>query len=311
MGWCTWIPRPRASNVAQVKPTEVNGAFFRNLVTQPSFLPVHIVFQVLMFVICGGPIKLFLGAISFLLWMAVVSVLPFFASFFASPLRFKMWSYSLSRGFLRLFLGCIGVLKLEMSGQILPTSRVFVSNSISILDYLIHYYVVPVTFLVKDEHHGLERLLLKKFLKAFQVRVGKKKTCHQIASVASDPSFFPLMTFPEATSTNGDAVLSFERDCFMNEYPLQPVSIRYFLWFTPPGFNSLRFENRFSKILEFVWRVLSTPFITCNVEYLEGCNMKTDSPGPQLAERKAVFCQLALANSLNILAVDKVRRRIV
>jgi hypothetical protein len=190
-------------------------------------------------------------------------------------------------------------------GKKSPSARIYVSNSLSIFDYFVYFCCAPITVLWKDTHHGLERSLLQKFFDAFPLRQGRKRTCHQIANVASDPSFFPLLVFPEGATTNGDAILSFEKDCFLNDYEVQPVAIQYYLGLTLPGFTSLKLEDKSLGILRLIWRILSVPFIFCQVTYLNHPQLKTTPQGPGAAEAKAELCQLSLANHLQVLAVRR------
>jgi hypothetical protein len=305
MRWGTVIPRPRLHFENETEATDVNDKFLGNVIGRPSFVAFHFLVQFFQFVVSFGPIKLFFGILAFLVWIVVMSVLPLCKWLFTSPMGFKNWSQEVSRILMRFLLFCIGFVQIDIVGKKSGSARIYVSNSLSVVDYLVYFCCSPITILWKETHCGLERALMERFFGAFPIRQGKKKICHEIANVASDPSFFPLMVFPEGTNTNGDAILSFGKDYFLNDYEIQPVAIQYYLGLTLPGFTSLKLGDKLMGALGLIWRILSVPFIFCQVTYLNHPQLKAAPQGPGAAQTKSVLCQLSLANHLQILAVRR------
>lgn len=310
--YSTTIPSSQQSLKNQNSPTDVNDEFFQKLFEPPNFLPIHRIFQIVCFFIFLGPIKLVLSLISFFLLFFVINFLPFFKIFFSTNLGFKKWAHSIVRHFIRLFLLCLGVLRIKIDGDIDHEVRFYVSNHLSILDYLIHFYNTPLTIIKASDIYEapnsfqsflsslqLERIFLGSTFDVFKLKPKKRGAAYQIAKCSSDPSFFPLLVFPEGYPTNGNAIAGFLSEYFETEYPYQPAAFQYNIFFTPRGFNSMYSGS----ILDFIFRILSAPFITCSITYLKKANTKNVAYKPaEIAE----ICQIKIANELGALAVTKV-----
>lgn len=310
--YSTTIPISQQSFKDQDSTTDVNDEFFQRLFEAPNFLPIHRIFQIFCFILFLGPLKLVLSLISFILLILVVNILPIFQSFFSTKLAFKKWAHSIIRCFIRLFLLCLGVIYIKINGDIDSEVRFYVSNHITILDYLIHISNAPLTFIqfydIYESPYSfqsnypilqLERFICGNILDIFKLKAKKRGIGYQITKCSSDPSFFPSLIFPEGYPTNGNAIAGFLSEYFETEYPCQPVALQYNLYFTPRGFNSLYCGSFF----DFLFRVFSTPFITCSLTYLKKINMKNNLyKPPEIAE----MCQLKISNELGTLAVSKV-----
>lgn len=283
----------------QQSATDANKEFYTKLLQPPHFLTVHRVFQSVMFLVFLGPFKLLAGLVTFALWMVVIRVLPLLRCLVKWDIEFKTLAHSISRHFLRLFLMAIGVVKIRVEGTIREQARLYASNSVCLLDYLVHFCTTPVTFVKKSDEHGAENLLVGEVFDIFRIKRKKGNADYQIKKAVSDPSFFPLLVFPEGTATNGDAILSFESDAFHSDYEFQPVAIQYFLALTPRGFNSLYFDS--GAVLDFLIRILCVPFMTVTVSYLPTDISKTE----RTAESKALACQLKIANHIGSLAITQ------
>ena len=308
--FATSIPISQQSFKDQDSTTDVNDDFFQKLFEPPNFLPIHRIFQIFCFFIFFGPVKFIFSLISFILLVFIINVLPLFQRFFSTKLAFKIWAHSIVRYFIRLFLLCLGIFRIKVDGDIDSEVRFFVSNHISILDYLIHFFNTPLTFIEScniyetsySAHSYLftfQRIIFGDIFDIFKLKPKKRGLAYQITKCSSDPSFFPLLIFPEGCPTNGNAIVGFSSEYFETEYPYQPVALQYNLFFTPRGFNSLYSGNFFG----FMFRILSTPFITCSLNYLKRINRKNVVyKSAEIAE----LCQLKISNEIGVLAVSKV-----
>lgn len=293
----TFVPRSARRSNKQNDTTDVDDEFYASLFEKPNFLPIHRVWQVLSFFIFFGPIKVFLAAITALLWAGVMSVLPMARKFFKTDIEFKRWSHSIMRQIVRLFLMFLGVIRIDIEGDPTDCTRIFASNSVTILDYLIHFCSTPITIVSENkEDLDIEKIIAGQVFDVFKLKA-KKNVCHQIANAVSDPSYAPLLVFPESTMTNGDAVLAFRDSLFQNDYPAQPVAIQYFMGLTPRGFNSLHFDIQkwFYCVLQF----LAIPFITVKLTYLHEIKNVED------ATLKAKMAQMNIAHTLGSLAISR------
>jgi hypothetical protein len=221
-------------------------------------------------------------------------------------MAFQRFVHSISRHFARVFLMCLGVVRLNFTDTPSETARIFVSNSLSLLDYFVIFCSTPFTFLNKSDTNTAERICFSTLFDTFVLtpQGDKKKNVkprYQLENAASDPSLFPLLIFPEGRQTNGDAVIQFDPDPFANEYEVQGVYLQYTLGFTPRGFNAV-FSG--DSLFGFVLRLVSIPFVVVNGGYI-----RADARGKINADvnRKAEGWQLAVANRLKVNALKCTR----
>jgi hypothetical protein len=268
-------------------------------------VPVHRVFQVLCFVLCFGLVKFGAATITVILWMFVLAVLPLFRRFFGDPLAFKIWAHSVSRHFVRMLLLALGVVWIEIAGAPDPNARIYASNSLCFLDYLVHFFAAPITIVTKSVVPGYERFLVGSVFDACPLdrphkrQKGPARLRYRVNDAASDPRFFPLLLFPEGAPTTGDAIIRFDPECFPTDYAVQPVALQYCLALTPRGFNSLHAGR--SSVAAVLFRILSVPWITATVAYVRADAPKARGDG----EEGAAACQLAVANYIGVRAVAK------
>lgn len=284
----------------QTDVKEPNDSFFKQLYTRPIFIPIHYLYQILCFFVFLGPIKLILCFISIFLWTVVHFILPKTAPFFKTPMKFKTFSHGLCRHVLRFFLLSLGIISINVDGSGNENTRVYISNHVSLCDFLIEFCITPLTMLKKSRKAGIESYFGGQIFDILRVNPKKKRMATVIANCASDPSCFPLLVFPEGCISTGDGLALFEEDAFDSEYMIQAISIQYHLFFTPRGFNSLFYNNE-SVILYFL-RILSIPFITVNLKFHNPIHLKQDDFTPS---DKSRACQLLLANELGIYAISR------
>ncbi|EAX96342.1 hypothetical protein TVAG_066390 [Trichomonas vaginalis G3] len=125
----------------------------------------------------------------------------------------------------------------------------------------------------------------------------------QLEYVASDPSYHPILHFPEDRPTNGNSILSFKTPAFGTDYYVQISSISYFMGFTFQGFNTVASTDDFNVYLFL--RLLAMPFITCQIDFLQPRISKTELPDQISASKKAEDAQLQIANGLGVLAISR------
>jgi hypothetical protein len=301
MGWGVWVPGPIPQFREHSRVIETTPEFYDFIVKPPVFLGVHYAFQVFHFIVFLGWVKLFFAVIAFLIWMIFLASLSLFKPLFKSKIKFQRFAHSVCKHLVRLFLMCLGIVKISVGEPVSETARILVSNSVSILDYFIYFCSTPFTVLQSSDVSGPERLLLGSIFDSFPLRApgGKKekmKAQYRIEHAASDPSLFPLLVFPEQQKTNGDAVLEFDKDPFANDYEIQGAAIRYWLALTPRGFNSLSGE----AIFPLLFRILAIPFLTVHVDYLKIDERK--EPDRDF-NKKAETYQIDIANKLKVLPV--------
>jgi len=66
-----------------------------------------------------------------------------------------------------------------------------------------------------------------------------RQQLHAAARAEGKVSLPPLVIFPEGTTTNGSAILTFKSGAFQSSYPVQPVTIAYHSAWWNPSFESI------------------------------------------------------------------------
>jgi hypothetical protein len=301
----TLVPPSSKRFTAQRSPIDCPDDFLANVLAPPEFVPIHRAFQFSSFILFLGLVKLCVALIVFALWVGVLAILPLFRRFFADPLAFKIWARSVARHFVRIFLLALGVIRINVCGEPSRNARIYASNSLCFLDYLVHFVVAPITIVTKSMVPGYERFLVGSVFDSCPLDCPEKRKRsrgrlrYRVNDAASDPSYFPLLLFPEGATTTGDAVIQFDPELFPTDYAVQPVALQYCLALTPRGFNSLHGGE--SSVFGVVYRVLCVPWITVTVGYVGIETPKGEGDGG----KGAIACQLALANHIGVRAVAK------
>ena len=315
----TEIPHKQKDLIKQTELTEVSDEFYKSLFEEPKFLPIHRVFQVLTFIIFFGIVKLIIFFVSVILWLVFIHIISLFESFFKTVLEYKLFSHKILKKFSRFILFSAGFVKLNVQGKMHPNTRIIISNHVSFLDFFLFFHAFPITLVKRADHPGWETLLTGSVFDVYYLKRRKSiSPSEQLANVASDPSFLPILLFPEDKPTNGNAVLPFRTAAYYTSYPVQTATIKYFIGLTPPGFNTLASSDNLSMSL--LWRTFSAPFITCSIKImdeqvykLERSSFEEEEDSNQSnrnkASRLALQSQLRIANDLGVLAISNAINR--
>ncbi|KAJ7519985.1 hypothetical protein O6H91_20G062400 [Diphasiastrum complanatum] len=109
---------------------------------------------------------------------------------------------------------------------------IFVSNHVSYVDPIFYFYELFPSFVSSSSHNDI--FLVGTIIKAMQVILvdrlspdSRKDAANEIKRRASCNDFPPVLLFPEGTTTNGRAVISFKLGAFVPGFPIQPVVVRY------------------------------------------------------------------------------------
>ncbi|KAJ0964227.1 hypothetical protein J5N97_029349 [Dioscorea zingiberensis] len=117
-----------------------------------------------------------------------------------------------------------------------PASRdiapIVVSNHISYIDPIFFFYELFPTIVASESHDSLP--FVGTIIRAMQViyvdrfsAPSRKHAVNEIKRKASCNEFPRVLLFPEGTTTNGRALISFQLGAFIPGFPVQPVIVRY------------------------------------------------------------------------------------
>lgn len=177
--------------------------------------------------------------------------------------------------------------------QIAP---IVVSNHISYVDPIFFFYELFPTIVASESHDSLP--FVGTIIRAMQViyvdrfsAASRKHAVSEIKRKASCNDFPRVLLFPEGTTTNGRALISFQLGAFIPGFPVQPVVIRY---------PHVHFDQSWGNIslVKLMFRMFTQFHNFMEVEYLPVI-LPLESK-QETAVRFAERTSYAMANALNV-----------
>lgn len=175
----------------------------------------------------------------------------------------------------RAVLASLGFNRIERVGSCAPKSvaPIVVANHIAPWEACTLYYLHSPSFIVASTNYKIP-LIGTAITAAQQVRVDRDNTQNrtqvqdEIIRRANDPAWPQVAIFPEGTTTNGSAVISFRNGAFNPGLPVQPVAVSYPNTDIDPswaGFDvsvgqvALRLMSRVNNTIRFEYLPVHTP----------------------------------------------------
>lgn len=170
-----------------------------------------------------------------------------------------------------------------------------VGNHMGFLDLLALYSLTPSLFITSEEMHETPVLgLITEMAGCIYVeRRNRSKTLGEMKKIADVlRQGFRVILYPEATSTNGEAILPFKRTLMMAaaeaEVAIQPFVVN-FKEINGDDFN-LKWRDHVCwygdmSFAPSMWKSLSLKTLTIEVEYLEKVYAKPNEDRGELADR--------------------------
>ncbi|EAY23715.1 Acyltransferase family protein [Trichomonas vaginalis G3] len=255
-----------------------------------------------------GLIRFILTCLFLLVFDIMMQIVVKYKDTFKTPKEFKKWAHNISKPVIRTVLFLSGIVHIKKVGEIDPEARAIISNHITMIDIVNILYWVPFTIVA---HTGLRgNPFIEHCAAVFDtVFVDRSKTqgaTQQISDYAEDPTRLPVVVFPEGKVTNGDALLAFRTGIFVSGVPIQPITIRYRSWL--PFFDGQQTPSWLEdNVFMYFYQLYAIPFMTFEIHFLPTIHSKRDETKP--ADR-AIQAQLAMANDLGCLAIDRTNKEI-
>lgn len=146
-------------------------------------------------------------------------------------------------------------------------ARAFVSNHVTLFDA---GFALDTHWCVAAKEEALEIPITGRMIKALQGvpidRVsenGRQKSLEAVTARIKDPSYPPLLVYPQGTTCNPNWLTTFKRGVFWAGEPIQPLVFR---------FKSKHFDlawNYDTNGLLYVWRIFCQFYTIVEVEYLD------------------------------------------
>lgn len=261
------------------------------------------------FVVFLGPIRLISCIISLILFFLTVTILGTIGKlpFIKDKRKYKKWASKITYYPERLCLLSVGIVHITLKGELKPDTRTIVSNHLTMVDPVSLLSQIPVSYLVMSGLKG--NPFFTQTSKIYDIiyvdRSKKEGITEQVRSFQNNPNILPLTIFPEGKVTNGECVLGFRSGAFVNDTPIQPVTLRYKLWFCPRDMATISWVC--DDTLEYIYQLFSIPFLTLEVSILDQIKWERPDMTPQ---EKAEQAELIIANSLGTLALKNTNKQI-
>ncbi|OHT04794.1 Acyltransferase family protein [Tritrichomonas foetus] len=299
------IDDPKLHN--QTELTRVSEEELRYYITPyPCSLPLKIL-RVICFFVFLGPIKMIFTFLFLFLYYVTVSFLGTLSPLFHNKREFKTWAGKLTYFSVRACLFSLGIVHISVNGEIHPETRTVVVNHLTMVDPISVLSQAPVSYLVMSSLKGIS--FFEHTSKIFDIiyvdRSKKEGITAQIQNFQNDPSYLPITIFPEGKITNGECVLGFRSGAFINDTPIQPITLRYKHYLCPRNMASIAWCQ--DDALEYIFQLFTIPFMTLEVTILDKLDWKGTDVEP--AER-AKQAELAMANQLGCLALANTNKEI-
>lgn len=288
---------------------EISREELQHYITSYPMTPTMRFLRFVCFIVFLGPIRLISCIISLILFFITVSILGTIGKlpFIKDKRKYKKWASKITYIPERICLFSVGIVHITLNGELKPDTRTIVSNHLTMVDPVSLLSQIPVSYLVMAGLKG--NPFFTQTSKIYDIiYVDRTKTegiTEQVCSFQNNRDILPLTIFPEGKVTIGECVLGFRSGAFVNDTPIQPVTLRYKLWFCPKSMATISWVA--DDTLEYIYQLFSIPFLTLEVNILD--QIKWERPDMTPAE-KAKQAQLIMANSLGCIALKNTNKEI-
>lgn len=305
---CYSLPEAQPDQKNQTELSDINDEDFKNLFVPKQANSLIKAIRLFFFIITLGPIRLLLTIVLTLFYFVFVNILLLTKPFFSTAEAFRTFVHRTANPIIRIVLFIIGIGKIKVNGSQDPKARTIITNHLSLIDGMIFFYVKPLCFVVMASLKSVS--LFRKFGECFGfIFVDRSKknggVTDQIREAQNNSDIPPVQIFPEGKITNGECLLGFRSGGFVNDTPIQPATIRYHQYLSPPELATVAWiEDDFKA---YIYHLFSIPLITVEITYLDTIDFSSTGKTPQ---EKARDVELAMANSLGVKAISRNNKEI-
>lgn len=301
----SFIPSVHEEFSHQTKLSDVTDEEFENIVSPPNFKWTHRLYQFLCFILFLGPIRLVVGVLCFSFCMLIVYIISAGINFLGLYPHHKVinsFCVQIIRIGFRFLFFAFGVIWIQVNGKLDNEARFVISNHVSLIDMFVILILRNVTFVISKDFAS--NSFIKTICNSFEpVYVSKLSSGaqKQIIDSADDNDRYPVLLFPEGTTTNGEALLQFQKQAFLTPYKVQPMLIRYSLPIVPPGWNTVSYTSQ--SYYEYIWQLISLPFCIIYVDAIQSISMEAE--GKADIDTFTTNAQIIFANHLKTKAISR------
>ena len=270
-----------------------------------QFSPKHRIFQAVCFIFFLGFIRLPFIILFTAFTLSIILIYKFILKAFQFPSKAgKRICLSVARFGIRCILFCFGIFYINTEGQFDDGARFIISNHVSLLDAFVILIYHDYTAVVENTVRQIPLIsTLLECVSAIYVDYKKPRRAQKmIVDCVDDFSNSPVLIFPEGRPCGrGTALMKFEKTAFTTPYKVQPVTLRYYMFGAPQGYNTYVYQGE--NIVGYIFRLLTMPPTLLSIHFLPVMSMENDAKSEVKAFSRNA--QLAMANFIGIKAVDK------
>jgi 1-acyl-sn-glycerol-3-phosphate acyltransferase len=296
--FCDITPRNEPTLHSQDKPTHISDAQFKAAYTPKPISFVQRILQVIVFLVFGWVRLVLLLIFNFIFLILYQPLIPL-----CDRSRFaQQCALHLGTVYVRFMLFFLGLFWIRVKGSPAPDARQLCYNHTSPFDGALLFVKKIFTMVVAA---GIKSVpvygrLMTAGGALYIDRSHQSGNSRAITAVIEDQTRPPIALAPEAKLSNGDVVYKFRTGGFLTTDTFQPVTIRYYRllpWVgCTPGWLC-------PGIAEFFWNLFAAPGFIADLTFLDP--VRADVLSDKTPEQRAEIAQLAIANSLGTLAIDK------
>lgn len=227
-------------------------------------------------------------------------------SFIKDKRKYKYYASKLTYIPERMCLLGLGIIHIKFTGELLPSTRTVVSNHLTMVDPVSILSQIPVSYLVMSGLKGnpFFTMTSKIFSLIYVDRSKKEGVTNQVREFQNDDKYLPLLIFPEGKVTNGECLLGFRSGAFVNNTPVQPLTIRYNMWLCPKKMATISWVE--DDPIKYIFQLFSIPFMTLEIRILDQITFDPETSPKERASK----VHLIMANYLGCLALKNDNKQI-
>jgi 1-acyl-sn-glycerol-3-phosphate acyltransferase len=296
------LPSFDPSLQSQTAQSSVTEEEFQAGITPEKCTITDRIIQILLFVFCLGWVRLILLIVVNLTYFALMIPVLIWADYEPICQYLRTPGITLTRVYIRCLYFCFGIFWIKREGEIDESARASFFNHQSIIDGPLLYMYRPfiVIGMAKLKRVPVFGKILIGSQAVFVDRAKSEGQSTIMMKIMEDDRRMSLAMAPEGKTTLGRYLLQFRTGGFLAAKPVQPVTIRYYMY---GAFAKTTLSWVVGGIREWLWRVLCTPCVVAHIRYLPV--LKGDEYFPMTPKDRALKCQLVMANSLGVRAIDR------
>ena len=263
-------------------------------------------YRLFCFIFFFGPVRMVIVLASLAIFHLIMNIFPHFESKFSSRKEFEKWIQRATYPLVRLCLFGIGIVRINVEGQLEPKTRTLVCNHLTPFDPICVFHGFPCAYLAMASLQKLAffRSIARAYNVIFVDRTKTGGVSQQIVAEQENEKNPPLCVFPEGKITNGDCIIGFRTGSFIAKKQIQGMTLRYKHWLMPKEMATVSWNEE--RAWMYLFQLFSIPFLTLEMKLLPPIEFPDDAtPG-----ERAKAVQLQLANSLGCLAVKRTNKEL-